>query len=78
VHVAIAAVGRGSWLEVRRGSRNGDVLFSGMLVAGRTLRFAGARVWARIGAAANLRITEDGRPVALQGTYDKLFAARRR
>lgn len=78
VHVAIEAVGEGSWLEVRRSSARGRVLFSGVLEPGRTLRFAAPRLWARFGAAGHLRITQDGRRVALAGTYDKLFRQRPR
>jgi hypothetical protein len=33
-------------------------------------------VGARFGAAANLHITQDGRRVVLQGTYDKVFSPR--
>lgn len=76
VHVVIEAIGRGSWLEVRRLSGTGSVLYSGVLEPGRKLRFEGRRLWARFGAAANLRILQDGRPVPLQGTYDKLFRPR--
>ena len=78
VHVAIEATGDGSWVEVRRRSKTGPVLFAGVLEPGRTLRFSGSRLWARFGAAGNLRITQDGRPVALQGTYDKVFRQSRR
>jgi len=76
VHVAIAAVEIGSWVEVRRGSQHGRVLYAGVLEPGRRLRFEAPRLWARFGAAGHLRITQDGRPVALQGTYDKLFRPR--
>jgi hypothetical protein len=34
-------------------------------------------VWARFGAAANLEIIVNGRPVRLLGTYEKTFHARR-
>jgi hypothetical protein len=54
------------------------VLFSGVLEPGRKLRFAAPRLWARFGAAGHLRITQDGRPVTLQGTYDKVFRQRLR
>lgn len=66
-----------TWLEIRRGSKNGRVLYSGNLSAGHALHFRGARLWARFGAAGNLTITQDGRPVRLQGTYDRLFVVRR-
>lgn len=65
-----------TWLEVRRGSKNGRVLYSGNL-PGHALHFRGSRIWARFGAAGNLTITQDGRPVRLQGTYDRLFVVGR-
>lgn len=62
-----------TWLEIRRGSKNGRVLYSGNLAPGGTLHFRGSRLWARFGAAGNLTITQDGRLIRLQGTYDRLF-----
>jgi hypothetical protein len=66
-----------TWLEIRRGSKTGPVLYSGNLSPGRTLHFRGSRLWGRFGAAGNLTITQDGRLVPLQGTYDRLFVVRR-
>ena len=66
-----------TWLEIRRGSKTGPVLYSGNLAPGRTLHFRGSRLWGRFGAAGNLTITQDGRLVPLQGTYDRLFVVRR-
>jgi len=79
VEVTIAAVrDGGSWVELRRGSPTGKVLFAGSLTpGGRKLHFSAPRLWARFGAAANLAITVDGKPLALQGTFDKVFTARR-
>jgi len=71
--VRIEAQRNGSWLEVRRGSSSGTVLYSGVLVPGTQLHFRAPRVWARLGAAGNLSIVANGRPVSLQGTYDKVF-----
>jgi hypothetical protein len=73
VDLRIAAHGAGSWLEVRRGSATGAVLYSATLPSGQALHFRGPVLWTRFGAASNLTITVDGRPVRLQGTYDKLF-----
>lgn len=80
VDVVIRAVrDGGSWVELRRGSSTGKVLFAGSLApGGRMLHFSAPRLWARFGAAANLAITVDGKPLALQGTFDKVFTARRR
>lgn len=77
VDVVVRAVrGNGSWLEARRGSATGRVLFRGVLAPGRTLHLRAATLWARFGAASNLSITQDGRPVTLAGTYDKTFRHR--
>ena len=73
VDLRIEARGTGSWLELRRVSGTGPVLYSGTLLPGTTLHFRAARIWARLGAAGNLVVTENGRPIQLQGTYDKLF-----
>jgi len=73
VDLRIEARGSGSWLELRRASNTGAVLYSGTLLPGKTLHFRGARIWARMGAAGNLVVTEHGRPIELQGTFDKLF-----
>jgi hypothetical protein len=77
VDLRIAAHGTGSWLEVRRGSATGAVLYSAILTDGGTLHFRAPRLWTRFGAASNLTITADGRPVQLHGTYDKVFVPRR-
>jgi hypothetical protein len=76
--LSIGAHANGSWLEVRRGSPSGPTLYSGVLLPGQTLHFRAARLWARMGAAGNLDVALDGKPVALQGTYDKLFLPSRR
>jgi hypothetical protein len=76
VDVRITAHGNGSWVEVRRMSATGPVLYSTTLTDGQTLHARAPRVWARFGAASNLTITADGRPVSLHGTYDKLFLPR--
>ena len=76
VRVAITAK-QTSWLEVRNRSATGRVLFSGELAAGQRLHLAGTRLWARFGAAGNLTITANGRPVTLIGTYEHTFYAQK-
>jgi cytoskeleton protein RodZ len=49
------------WLSVRVGSREGRVLFEGMLREGDSLRFARKRLWLRIGAPWNLEARLNGR-----------------
>jgi Domain of unknown function (DUF4115) len=74
VHLAVAAETRSSWLEIRRGSKTGKVLYAGELAAGGRVTFAAPRLYARFGAAGNVRIVVDGRPVVLMGTVGKLFS----
>jgi hypothetical protein len=78
VDVRIVAVrGSGSWIEARRRSPTGKLLYSGVLATGHRLHLRGRTVWARFGAASNLSITVDGHPVTLFGTYDKTFRSHR-
>jgi cytoskeleton protein RodZ len=53
------------WLSVRAGSRDGRVLYEGMLRRGEEVRVFGARFWIRIGAPWNLEATWNRR--ALRG-----------
>jgi hypothetical protein len=64
-----------TWLELRRGSKSGRVVFSGILPAGEHLHVSGPRIWARFAAAGNADVTVDGRRVALMGTIERLFTA---
>lgn len=77
LHVVITAKDRPSWLEIRRGSATGALLFSGELAPGRTLRYSGRRLWARFGSAGNVVIMANGRRVPLVGTYEHVFRAAR-
>jgi hypothetical protein len=77
VRIDISAPERASWLEIRRGSATGPVLFSGDLSPGRHLQLKGKRLWARFGAASNLAIRANGRPVSFIGTYEHVFAAKK-
>jgi len=58
--VLVAAHGD-CWLSVRRGSREGRVIYEGMLHKGASLPVAGKRLWIRIGAPWNLEATLNGR-----------------
>ena len=73
----VAAHGNGSWLEIRRGSATGPILYSATLTDGQTLHFRGPRLWGRFGAASNLTITANAHPVRIQGTYEKVFVGPR-
>jgi hypothetical protein len=72
-NVAVLAT-KDSWLELRRGTATGPVLYSGVLPAGHDLNVKARRVWARFGAAANLQVTVNGSRVPLQGTLEQTFS----
>lgn len=63
--LALRARSGDSWLEVRRNSANGRVLYRGRLDAGDARRFEGKRLWLRLGEPASLRARLNGRPLAL-------------
>jgi len=75
-HLRVAGLGRGSWLEVRRGSAHGPVLFNGLVPSGRHMRFDGRRLWVMFGAATNLAVTVNGELQPLQGTVEGLITSR--
>jgi len=58
--VLVAAHGD-CWLSVRTRSREGRVLYEGMLREGESLPIAGKRLWIRIGAPWNLEARLNGR-----------------
>ena len=67
--LTLTAIGD-TWVEVRSGSANGEVLYSGILPQGTEKRFRDAHLWASFGAAANLTARLNGKPLNLPpGTY---------
>ena len=70
--VVITAARGESWLSAREDSAVGRLLYEGTLTKGRELRLAAQRVWLRLGAASNLDLTLNGRPLprAVTGTID--------
>jgi hypothetical protein len=63
-----------TWLEIRSGSPTGSLLYSGTLSATSTRTFRARALWARFGAAGNLLVRLDGKPINLpSGTYDAAF-----
>jgi len=52
------------WVEVRRGSPTGELMFSGTMFDGDTERFAAPRLWVSLGAGENLDARLNGKPVA--------------
>ena len=53
------------WLSVRLGSATGTTLYERTLEPGQSARFAGRRLWVRIGAPWNLDATLNGKPLQL-------------
>jgi hypothetical protein len=75
VRLRVSGVGRGSWLEVRRGSSTGARLYNNVLANGKSVLFKGPRLWAQFGAAGNLAIVVDGKRVPFNGTIEHMFVA---
>jgi Domain of unknown function (DUF4115) len=66
-----------TWVEVRSGSADGDVLYSGILPQGSAKRFRSTQLWASFGAASNLAARLNGKSLHLPpGTYSALVGAR--
>jgi hypothetical protein len=65
-----------TWIEVRAGSADADVLYSGILPQGNAKRFRTTKVWASFGAASNLTARLNGHLLQLPpGTYTALISA---
>ena len=65
-----------TWFEIRSGSADGDVLYSGILPQGSKKRFRSTQLWASFGAASNLIARLNGKPLhLLPGTYIALVGA---
>jgi cytoskeletal protein RodZ len=65
-----------TWFEIRSGSADGDVLYSGILPQGGTKRFRSTQLWASFGSASNLTARLNGKPLhLLPGTYMALVGA---
>lgn len=64
-----------TWVEIRSGSADGGVLYSGILPQGSTKGFRSAQLWTSFGAASNLRARLNGKPLHLPpGTYSAVVA----
>jgi hypothetical protein len=64
-----------TWVEIRAGSADGDVLYSGILPQGNAKRFRTSKVWASFGAASNLTARLNGNRLQLPpGTYSALIS----
>ena len=65
VTLVLAAVNGNSLVAVRRGTASGDVVYTGTLERGRTMRFTGKRLWLNIAAPENLAARLNGKNVPL-------------
>ena len=63
--LALRGVRQGSYVEVRRGSATGAVLFENTLGPGDVQRFSAPRLWVRIGRPRNVRAFVRGKSVTL-------------
>ena len=61
----LRGVGRGSYVEVHRGSAGGKLLLAGTVGRGDVQRIAGSRFWLAIRRPTGVRITLGGRAVSL-------------
>jgi cytoskeleton protein RodZ len=66
--VRVTARDGDSWIEVRRTSATGTVLFSGTMPKGTTRLFQGAVLWVRLGNPAAVGIRVDGHKASLENT----------
>jgi hypothetical protein len=66
-----------SWIQVRRGSHAGEVIYDGTIAMGSKLRFRSRQIWVRFGRGSNLDLWVNGRPMVLPqfGTYDSFVTA---
>jgi hypothetical protein len=72
--ISIVAARGPSWIAARAGSADGPPLWEGILDVGQSVSFDSSRVWLRLGAAGNLDLVVDGKPVRdlWSGTLDVL------
>ena len=63
--LVLRGIGRGTYVEVRRNKRSGEVVLQGTVGAGEIDKLAGRRFYLLVRRSAGLRITLGGRAVAL-------------
>ena len=76
VSVRLTAVRNDSWVQIRKDSSTGPVLFDAVVPAGQSVHVSGrGRLWARFGSLGNFDLTINGRPVrpAFNGTVDTVI-----
>ncbi len=75
-HLVLTAARGECWLSVRAGSGEGRGLYEGLLVEGRSLRFAGKRLWVRMGAPWNLEAKLNGKAATLPADTGNVVVTR--
>jgi len=68
--LVLRGVGRGTYVEVRRNSRSGEVDLQGTVGAGEIDKVAGSRFYLLVRRPTGLRLTLDGRAVALPAVHN--------
>ncbi len=68
--LVLRGVGRGTYVEVRRNSRSGEVQLQGTVGAGEIDKVAGSRFYLLVRRPSGLRLTLDGRAVALPDVHN--------
>jgi hypothetical protein len=61
----LVGVGKGTYVEVRRGSSSGKVLLQATIPGGKVERVTGARFWLYVKHPASVRVRLAGKPVSL-------------
>jgi hypothetical protein len=61
----LTGVGRGTYVEVRRGSQTGSVLLQGTVPRGKVEVLSGKRFWLYVRRPAGVHVTLGGKPVSL-------------
>lgn len=64
--VRIAATDGDCWLQVRRNSSTGKILFEGILERGHTKVFTGGDIWMTLGAPGNVQLEAAGKKAKLE------------
>jgi cytoskeleton protein RodZ len=70
--LVLRGVGSGTYVEVRRNTASGKVVFQGTIGAGET-KLAGDRFYLRVRRPAGVRVTLDGRAVALPAAHNSAY-----
>lgn len=72
VRVSVVAVGGASWIEVRRATATGEVLFAGELAQGEAKVFRGKRLHVRMGYPSALELRQRGKAAFAPTTSDAM------